>query len=144
MSIAIVDYGVGNIKSIQHCLNRFGLSHEYTSDYNKILNSEKVIFPGVGDAAYAMNKLKSKGLDKVIIDIKQPLLGICLGMQLLFENSEEFGLTQGLGLIEGKVIKFPINSKDKLPHIGWNSISKVNLPWENTILDDLRNAEVYL
>ena len=67
MSIAIVDYGVGNIKSIQHCLNRFGLSHEYTSDYNKILNSEKVIFPGVGDAAYAMNKLKSKGLDKVII-----------------------------------------------------------------------------
>ena len=78
MSIAIVDYGVGNIKSIQHCLNRFGLSHEYTSDYNKILNSEKVIFPGVGDAAYAMNKLKSKGLDKVIIDIKQPLLGLSL------------------------------------------------------------------
>ena len=65
------------------------LSHEYTSDYNKILNSEKVIFPGVGDAAYAMNKLKSKGLDKVIIDIKQPLLGICLGMQLLCNSTEE-------------------------------------------------------
>ena len=120
MSIAIVDYGVGNIKSIQHCLNRFGLSHEYTSDYNKILNSEKVIFPGVGDAEYAMNKLKSKGLDKVIIDIKQPLLGICLGMQLLCNSTEE-GNTDCLGIIDLDVLKFD-SENQKVPQIGWNNI----------------------
>ena len=82
MSIAIVDYGVGNIKSIQHCLDRFGLLHEYTSDHNKILNSEKVIFPGVGDAAYAMNKLKSKVSNYFLIAYL--VLSIFLIFYLLF------------------------------------------------------------
>ena len=120
MNVAIVDYGVGNINTIQHCLNKFGIIHEYTSDHNKILKSDKVIFPGVGDATYAMNKLKSKGLDKLIVDIKQPLLGICLGMQLLCNYTQE-GNTDCLGIIDLDVLKFD-SEKEKVPQIGWNNI----------------------
>ena len=123
MKIAIVNYGVGNIMSIEHCLDRLGISHNYTSDPYEILSSSKVIFPGVGDASYAMKKLKNQNLDKIIVDIKHPLLGICLGMQLLCKSSEE-GDTKCLGIIDSDVKKFD-NKNLKVPQIGWNNITKL-------------------
>ena len=127
MNVAIVDYGVGNIKSIQHSLDRIGVNHVYTMDPEIIFSAEKVIFPGVGDASYAMKKLKNNNLDKLIPNLKQPLLGICLGMQLMCTYSEE-GDTSCLGIIDADVKKFNSN-KNKIPQIGWNNIKnlKTNL-----------------
>ena len=121
MNVAIVDYGVGNIKSIQHSLDRIGVNHTYTMDKEEIISAEKVVFPGVGDASYAMKKLKNQNLDKIIVDIKHPLLGICLGMQLLCKSSEE-GDTKCLGIIDSDVKKFE-NKNLKVPQIGWNNIT---------------------
>ena len=119
MNVAIVDYGVGNIKSIQHSLDRIGVNHVYTMNPEIIFSAEKVIFPGVGDASYAMKKLKNNNLDKLIPNLKQPLLGICLGMQLMCTYSEE-GDTSCLGIIDAEVKKFN-SKKNKIPQIGWNN-----------------------
>ena len=127
MNVAIVDYGVGNIKSIQHSLDRIGVNHTYTKDKEEIISAEKVIFPGVGDASYAMKQLKKQNLDKLIPNLKQPFLGICLGMQLMCNYSEE-GDTSCLGIINTSVKKFNSNN-NKIPQIGWNNIKnlKTNL-----------------
>jgi len=127
MNVAIVDYGVGNIKSIQHSLDRIGVNHIYTMVPEKIISAEKVIFPGVGDASYAMKQLKNQNLDKLIPNLKQPLLGICLGMQLMCTYSEE-GDTSCLGIINTTVKKFN-SDNNKIPQIGWNNIKnlKTNL-----------------
>ena len=127
MNVAIVDYGVGNIKSIQHSLDRIGVNHIYTMVPEKIISAEKVIFPGVGDASYAMKQLKNQNLDKLIPNLKQPFLGICLGMQLMCNYSEE-GDTSCLGIINTRVKKFNSNN-NKIPQIGWNNIKnlKTNL-----------------
>ncbi len=127
MNVAIVDYGVGNIKSIQHSLDRIGVNHTYTMDKEKIISAEKVVFPGVGDASYAMKQLKNQNLDKLIPNLKQPFLGICLGMQLMCNYSEE-GDTSCLGIINTRVKKFNSNN-NKIPQIGWNNIKnlKTNL-----------------
>ena len=123
--IAIIDYGAGNIKSLQFALDRLGVKSVLTSDFNKILNADKVIFPGQGAAKSAMEKLKQKGLDKLILNLKQPVLGICLGMQLLCEFTEE-GNIEGLGIIEGTVKRF--TNEVKVPQMGWNSIYRLNGP----------------
>jgi len=127
MNVAIVDYGVGNIKSIQHSLDRIGVNHKYTKDKEEIISAEKVVFPGVGDASYAMKQLKNQNLDKLIPNLKQPFLGICLGMQLMCNYSEE-GDTSCLGIINTRVKKFNSNN-NKIPQIGWNNIKnlKTNL-----------------
>ena len=127
MNVAIVDYGVGNIKSIQHSLDRIGVNHTYTKDKEEIISAEKVVFPGVGDASYAMKQLKKQNLDKLIPNLKQPFLGICLGMQLMCNYSEE-GDTSCLGIINTSVKKFNSNN-NKIPQIGWNNIKnlKTNL-----------------
>ena len=127
MNVAIVDYGVGNIKSIQHSLDRIGVNHTYTMDKEEIISAEKVVFPGVGDASYAMKQLKKQNLDKLIPNLKQPFLGICLGMQLMCNYSEE-GDTSCLGIINTSVKKFNSNN-NKIPQIGWNNIKnlKTNL-----------------
>lgn len=127
MNVAIVDYGVGNIKSIQHSLDRIGVNHIYTMAQEEIISAEKVIFPGVGDASYAMRQLKNQNLDKLIPNLKQPFLGICLGMQLMCNSSEE-GDTSCLGIINSSVKKFNSNN-NKIPQIGWNNIKnlKTNL-----------------
>ena len=127
MNVAIVDYGVGNIKSIQHSLDRIGVNHIYTTAQEEIISAEKVIFPGVGDASYAMKQLKNQNLDKLIPNLKQPFLGICLGMQLMCNYSEE-GDTSCLGIINTRVKKFNSNN-NKIPQIGWNNIKnlKTNL-----------------
>ena len=123
--IAIIDYGAGNTKSLQFALDRLGVNSVLTSDLNKILNADKVIFPGQGAAKSAMEKLKQQGLDKLILNLKQPVLGICLGMQLLCEFTEE-GNIEGLGIIEGTVKRF--TNEVKVPQMGWNSIHRLNGP----------------
>jgi len=123
--VAIIDYGAGNTKSLQFALERLGASQVLTSDAEKIKQAERVIFPGQGAAGSAMNKLIDTGLDQLIPTLKQPLLGICLGMQLLCEYSEEGGV-EGLGIIKGSVKRF--GGTVKVPQMGWNSIHDPKSP----------------
>ena len=125
--IAIVDYGVGNLFSLSSSLKKIGAEVVVTGDKNIIESADKIILPGVGAFKDAMNKLTQTGLDKVVIDQAKKgkkILGICLGMQLLFERSYEFGLCQGLGLLKGEIVGMQgVLSKDlKIPHIGWNAL----------------------
>ncbi len=117
--IAIIDYGAGNVQSVKFALERLGSEAILSNDIEKIKNAEKVIFPGVGEAQSAMNALQSYGLDKVIPELKQPVLGICLGMQLMCESSEE-GNAKALGIFPIKVKRFRVDLK--VPQIGWNHI----------------------
>jgi glutamine amidotransferase len=126
--IAIVDYGVGNLFSLRCSFRYIGYEAEVTSDPERILKADKVVLPGVGAFGDAADKLRSTGLDKAVCEAAQrgtPLLGICLGMQLLFECGEEFGLHKGLGLIPGRVVSMRLVVPDalKLPQIGWNALS---------------------
>ncbi|MDT0554956.1 imidazole glycerol phosphate synthase subunit HisH [Patiriisocius hiemis] len=120
MEIAIIDYGAGNIKSLQFALQRLGYQAILSADAAAIKSADKVIFPGVGQANNAMRKLKASGLDVVIPKLTQPVLGICLGMQLLCSSSEE-GNTEGLGVFDVDVKRFKTSLK--IPHVGWNTIS---------------------
>lgn len=122
LKIAIIDYGAGNVKSVQFALERLGFSSVLTHDMHAIEQADKVIFPGVGEAQSAMQALKDKGLDKLIPNLRQDVLGICLGLQLMCEYSEE-GDTEGMGIFPGKAKKFP--PPLKIPHVGWNQINKL-------------------
>jgi glutamine amidotransferase len=119
MSISIIDYGAGNIQSIRFALERLGFSSILTSDINTIRSSSHVIFPGVGEASSAMAKLESTALDVLIPKLSQPVLGICLGMQLMCNRSEE-GDTKGLGIFDTEVVRF--TTKRNVPHMGWNRV----------------------
>ncbi len=120
-NIIIIDYGAGNIQSVQFALERLGVEATLTNQPAKIMASDKVIFPGVGHAAPAMESLRSKGLDALIPTLEQPVLGICLGMQLMCNFLEENN-DKGLGVFSVDVKKF--STKEKVPHIGWNMIKK--------------------
>uniref|UniRef100_UPI00286E1E9E imidazole glycerol phosphate synthase subunit HisH n=1 Tax=Flavobacterium sp. TaxID=239 RepID=UPI00286E1E9E len=119
MKIVIIDYGAGNIQSIQFALQRLGFEGVLSSNIEEIQSADKVIFPGVGEASSAMKKLRESGLDKIISSLKQPVLGICLGMQLMCNSSEE-GNTIGLNVFNIDIIKF--TNKVKVPQMGWNTI----------------------
>ncbi len=121
MKIAIIDYKAGNIRSVISAVENLGANPILTSDAQIIKNADKVIFPGVGNAKPAMEALISTGLDKVIVNLKQPVLGICLGMQLMCKKSEE-GDTNGLGIFDVNVEKFIPKNNEKIPHMGWNNI----------------------
>jgi len=126
--IGIVDYHMGNLASVINAFTKVGANAVLESDPSKLMQYDKLILPGVGAFADAMEHLKSNGMDKAVKEYAnsgKPLLGICLGMQLLFESSEEFGTTKGLGLIPGKVIAFDEHRFDhpqKVPHMGWNEL----------------------
>jgi glutamine amidotransferase len=120
MNLVIIDYGAGNIQSLKFAFRRLGLEAELSADAATIKAADKVIFPGVGEASSAMRKLKASGIDRLIPDLKQPVLGICLGMQLMCNWCEE-GDTQGLQLFDTDVIRF--DDTVKVPHIGWNQIT---------------------
>lgn len=118
MDLAIIKYNAGNIRSVLYALERLGVQAEVTDDHEKIRSAGKVIFPGVGEASSAMNSLRENNLDKLIKELKQPVLGICVGMQLLCNHSEENN-TDCLGIVPVQVKKF---TQLKVPQIGWNSI----------------------
>jgi imidazole glycerol-phosphate synthase subunit HisH len=119
MKIVIIDYGAGNIQSIQYALQRLGYKGVLSNDIEEIQKADKIIFPGVGEASSAMKKLRESGLDKIIPKLKQPVLGICLGMQLMCNSSEE-GNTIGLRIFNVDIIKF--STAVKVPQMGWNNI----------------------
>lgn len=116
--IAILKYNAGNVTSVENAVQRLGFSTVVTDDVEVLKSADKVIFPGVGEASSAMQFLKERGLDEVIKNLKQPVLGICLGMQLMCESSEE-GETKGLGIFDAKVLKFP--PTELVPQMGWNN-----------------------
>ncbi len=137
MKVAIVKYNAGNIHSVRLALMRLGIEPVVTDDRDVLLKAQRVIFPGVGEASSAMNYLKQHGLDQTIRQLKQPVLGICLGLQLLCQHSEEND-TPGLGIFDVRVRKFP--PKRKIPHMGWNAISRLKGP----LFKDVReNSFVY-
>ncbi|MFT6748640.1 MAG: glutamine amidotransferase [Flavobacterium sp.] len=138
MKIVIINYGAGNIQSIQFALNRLGFEGVLSDDWNEIKTADKVIFPGVGQAFSAMEKLKKSKLDSLIPSLKQPVLGICLGMQLLCQETEE-GNTKGLGIFDSKVVKF--SDVVKVPQMGWNTIFNL----QGDLFKDIpENAHMYL
>ncbi len=125
---AIIDYGVGNLFSLTSSLRAVGADAVITDSHDEILNADRVILPGVGAFGDAVTRLRCDGLDKTVkryAESGKPILGICLGMQLLFEKSHEFGLHEGLGLIEGEIIPMSgsIPCELNIPHIGWNGLS---------------------
>ena len=137
--IAVIDYGMGNLRSVQKALEFVGAKVIVTHDPDLILNADSVVLPGVGafkDCMANLNKLKLIDPIRKFIDGGKPFLGICLGLQVLFEESEEYGPVAGLGILPGKVVKFPDGSSEtkngrpiKIPHMGWNQIKvKKNVP----------------
>ena len=123
--LAIIDYDAGNIKSVEKALKLLGQEVVVTRNAEIILNADKVILPGVGAFGDAMGKLHDYGLVEVIrkvVEKKTPFLGICLGLQLMFESSEETPGVEGLGILKGKIVKIPENGELKIPHMGWNSL----------------------
>ena len=120
----IVDYGRGNLKSLQNALQRIDMEFKISSNPKEILEADSLIIPGVGAFKDAMNSMKKSGLDKIIVkfaETRKPLFGICLGMQLLYQNGYEHGFTDGLGLIKGSIKLLEISKK--VPHMGWNSLN---------------------
>jgi len=132
MKIAIIKYNAGNIKSVSNALNRLNVEHSITDNPDEILAADKVIFPGVGEASTTMDYLGKKNLDLLIRELKQPVLGICLGMQLMCRHSEE-GDTTCLGIFDLPVKKF--DTELKIPHMGWNSLADVKPPLMDASLE---------
>jgi len=122
MKLIIIDYGAGNIKSIQFAFKRLGVDAILSNNIDEIKAADKVIFPGVGEASSAMKMLQESGLDKIIPTLKQPVLGICLGMQLMCNFSEE-GNTKGLGIFDVEIKRF--SNAVKVPQMGWNTVSNL-------------------
>ena len=142
--IAIIDYDAGNIKSVEKALQKLGQETIITRDAETILNADKVILPGVGAFGDAMENLRKYHLDQVIYQVVEkgtPFLGICLGLQLLFEKSDESKGIKGLGILEGEVCKIPESEGLKIPHMGWNSLHLQN---EGRLYKDIEeNSYVY-
>lgn len=148
--VAVIDYGVGNLLSVSRALVHCGARANVTADPAAILAAKRVILPGVGAFANGMAALRASGLDRVVRQVASvgtPLLGICLGMQMLLESSDEFGATDGLGLIPGRVVQIPsyttTGGSHKIPHIGWNALV---LPagrssWDGGLLDGIAAGE---
>ena len=144
--IGIVDYNMGNLASVINAFSKVGADATLEGDPSKLNQYDKLILPGVGAYGDAMEHLKENGMDEAVIAFAasgKPLLGICLGMQLLFDSSEEFGETQGLGLIPGKVLAFDENKFDhplKVPHMGWNELFQA----KETALFNMLDKDFYL
>lgn len=143
--VTVIDYGVGNLLSVQRGLEHCGARVTLTSDPDVVVAAGRVVLPGVGAFSNAMQALEERGMVQAIQSVAKagtPLFGICLGMQLLLEESEEFGLTKGLGLIPGRVVPLPTHSAtgepQKIPHIGWNGlvVSESRDDWSGALLQD--------
>lgn len=125
MTVAVVRYNAGNVQSVVNALDRIGVGHTVTDDPKELNAADRVIFPGVGEASSAMGYLRATGLEAVIRQLKSPVLGICLGMQLMCESSEE-GETECLGIVAGRVKRF--SGREKVPHMGWSRVTSLDHP----------------
>src|SRR5690606_7764591 len=134
MKVSIIDYGAGNIQSVKFALERMGAQAILTNNVDQIIQADRVIFPGVGEASSAMDKLRDTGLDKLIPNLKQPVLGICLGMQLMCNSSEE-GNTRGLSIFDVGVVRF--SERVKVPQVGWNQITNLR----GSLWNDIQEGE---
>ncbi len=139
MNTVIIKYNAGNVRSVMYALDRLGVSYSYTDSEEEIRRADKVIFPGVGEASSAMAYLREKGLDRLIPSLRQPVLGTCVGMQLMCRYSEE-GDTRCMGIFDVEVKRFPQQEGFKVPHMGWNSIFDYKTPLTGGLPD---NAYVY-
>jgi glutamine amidotransferase len=145
--VVIIDYQLGNLFSVKQACDTVGINAEISSNREDILNADALILPGVGAFIEAMNNLKKFSLDTAIqnkVNGGTPIFGICLGQQLLFTESEEFGAGKGLDLISGIIKRFPETFEErkvKVPHIAWNTIFKLNQEWDKTALSDLNNND---
>lgn len=137
MNVAVVKLGVGNTASVMFALERLGARAVLTEDASRIAEAERVILPGVGAAAYAMDLLDAKGLRAAVAQFSRPLLGICLGQQLLFESSEE-GDARGLGLLHGRVTRLPALPHSPSPHMGWSKLHSVRA---HALLDGVADGD---
>ncbi|MEM9855976.1 MAG: imidazole glycerol phosphate synthase subunit HisH [Bacteroidota bacterium] len=135
MKIAIIKYNAGNTQSVIFAMNRLGIEPILTRDFDEIQAADKVIFPGVGEANSTMKHLKELKLDRLIPNLKQPVLGICLGQQLMCKYSEEND-TECLGIFDHKVKKFMPSDREKVPHMGWNNLLQTNGPLMKGIDED--------
>jgi glutamine amidotransferase len=142
VNIVIIKYNAGNIESVKNALARLNIAAKITDDHDQIRNADKVIFPGVGEASTTMEYLRNKGLDKLVVSLKQPVLGICLGLQLMCSYSEENN-TECLGIFDEKVQRFAPKSGEefitKVPHMGWNKIRNL----KSRLFNELDNPYVY-
>ena len=125
--VAIIDYNCGNLRSVENALERLGCQYVLTRDAATIKAADKVILPGVGNAAEAMANLQKTGLVPVIKKLRQPVLGICVGMQIMCRDSEEGGGVECMGIFDAHVRRFPDDPQAKVPHVGWNQIGNLNL-----------------
>lgn len=148
--VAIIDYGVGNLLSVERAFEQCGANAVISSDPDYIRKASHVVLPGVGAIANAMASLSKDGLDQVVKEVAAsgtPLLGICLGMQMLLDESDEFGVTRTLGLIPGRVVPVPNVSPDgaavKIPNIGWYGLrmGEADVPWTGTLLEGIERGE---
>lgn len=138
MKVALLKYNAGNIQSVSFALERLGVTFSITDNPEEIKKSDKVIFPGVGEASTTMKYLREQKLDKLVKELTQPVLGICLGMQLMCRHSEENN-TNCLGIFDAEVKRFIPTMDQKVPHMGWNQLTSVN-DWIN---EKLENESVY-
>lgn len=148
LSVAVVDYDCGNMFSIMRVLEKFSVKTSITRDPDIIAKSDKLILPGVGAYGEGIKKLRERGLAEAVKDFAKsgkPLLGICLGMQLLVDSSEEFGFHEGLGLISGKTVALKPKGNEKIPHVGWNSlwatVSRSSESWRFSLLSDFSEGK---
>ena len=137
MKIVIIDYGAGNVFSVSTAIERLGYKAVLSSDINEILTADRVIFPGVGQASSALEELKKRGLDKILPTLKVPVLGICLGMQMMCAHSQAGGGAEGLGIFPMTVRRF--EGEEKIPHMGWNDIYGLDSP----IMEGVDESKVY-
>ena len=142
--IAIIDYGIGNLGSVKNALDYLKIDNVITSDKEVILNADKVILPGVGAFKEAIDTFRQRGFEEVlnkVIESKKPVLGICVGMQMLFEKDYEYGIHDGLGILKGEVVKFDSNNGEfKIPQMGWN---QVHVTKDNPLLKGIDGKDFY-
>jgi imidazole glycerol-phosphate synthase subunit HisH len=141
MSIAIIDYGVGNLRSVEKAFTSQSIPVVVTRDEKTLRDAAKLVLLGVGAFGYAMDSLRELGFDEIVIEaakVGKPILGICVGLQMMFEEGQEFGVHKGLGLLPGRVVKFPDGVR--VPHVGWN---QVEVKLQHPVLRDLPNQSFF-
>lgn len=123
--IAIIDYQMGNLCSVQNALNRLGAEHQLTADAQVLRRADRVLLPGVGNAAEAMAHLRERGLTEIICSLRRPVLGICVGMQVMCRHTEEGGGAECMGIFDARVRRFQPTPTEKVPHVGWNTLGNM-------------------